>query len=99
MKRSAPQLAKDAQRVRGAIEQMFTRMARRHKYTTGLDLRAAAKAVVVAVLRAWREQDNKLLRVRLVVEAVELLELELQLGKEVDAFGAWAEFEAVARLV
>lgn len=84
--------------MRAAIEEMFTRMAKRHKYTTGIDLRAAAKAVVVAVRRAWKERDDKTARVVELTDAVDLLLLELQLGKDVNAFGRWPEFEAVARL-
>lgn len=74
-------------------------MAKKHKYTTGKDLRDAAKAVVVAVQRAWKAREDKLTRVLELTDAVDLLMLELQLGQEINAFGRWAEFEAVARLV
>jgi len=99
MSRELPKIAKDAQRVRAAIEVMFTRMARRHKYTTGADLRAAAKCVVVGTLRVWRSREEKVELARELVAAVDLLKLELQLGAEIQAFGRWAEFEAAVRLV
>lgn len=99
MREGIPQIAKDAQRVRAAIEQMFTRMTRRYKYPTGVDLRAAAKDVVVAAMRTWRERDNKRARAAELVESVDALMFELQLGKEVNAFGRWPEFNAVANLV
>lgn len=94
-----PKIAKDAARVRAMIEEAFTRMARRHKYTTGVDLRAAAKAVVVAVIRAWRAYDDKPARLRELSEEIDVLKLELKLGKDVDAFKSWKEFEAIVRLV
>jgi hypothetical protein len=99
VKREIPQIVKDAQRARVALEQAFTRMARRHKYTVGVDVRVAAKAVVVAALSAWRDRENRLARAGELCAAVDLLKLELQLGKDVDAFGAWREFEAIVRLV
>jgi hypothetical protein len=93
-----PKIVKDAQRVRAAIEQAFTRMARRHKYPTGTDIRAAAKAVVLAALRAWRDRDEKLPRVRELCASIDILKIELQLGMDVAAF-RWAEFEAIIDLV
>src|SRR5262245_48090049 len=99
MTEGLPQIAKDAQRARAAIEAMFSRMRHRYKYPTGLDLRAAAKAVVVAAMRTWREHDHKRARADELVEAVDMLLLELQLGKEINAFGSWPEFDAVSKLV
>jgi len=90
---------KDAQRARAAIEQAFTRMARRHKYSTGVDLRSAAKGVVLVALRAWRDPAGRLDRVRQLCEAVDALKVDLQLGKDVDAFRSFREFEAIVRLV
>jgi hypothetical protein len=94
-----PKISIDAQRARAAIEEAFTRMAHRHKWHTGADIRTASKAVVLAALRAWRDRDDKLARVRELCAAVDVLKLELQLGKDVNAFRSWAEFEAIIDLV
>jgi hypothetical protein len=80
------------------IEEAFTRMARKHKYTVGTDLRVAAKAIVVAGIATWRETEDKVARALELRAAIDTLELELQLGKDVGAFGSWNEFEAIVRL-
>lgn len=94
-----PKIAKDAQRVRAAINQMVMRMSRFHRYRAGSDLVAAAKAVVMAALRTWHSTDGKEARARELREAVDLLYLELQSGKDDGAYRSWAEFEAVVLLV
>lgn len=100
MSRNLPKIVKDAQRARAAIQQMTIRMARRHRYETGADLRAAAKHLVVTALRTFRAHgETKVELAQEVRHAVDLLKLELQLGKDVDAFGRWAEFVAVVELV
>lgn len=98
MRPDPPKLVKDAQRLRAMIEEAFTRMARRHKYPTGTDIRAAAKTVVMTALRAWRDREQRLAHASALIEAVDVLVAELQLGKDVDAFSNFNEFEAISRL-
>jgi hypothetical protein len=100
MSRTLPKIVRDAQRARAAIQQMSIRMAKRHRYETGADLRRSAKHLVVTTLRTFRAHgDAKVELAREIRDAVDLLKLELQLGKDVDAFGRWAEFVAVVELV
>jgi hypothetical protein len=98
VKSELPKIVKDAQRLRAAIEMAFTRMARRHKYSTGADIRGGAKTVVLAALRAWRDPEHRLARVEHLCDAIDSLKVDLQLGKDVDAFRSWAEFDAIVRL-
>src|SRR3954471_10714760 len=98
MRTELPRIVRDTQRARAAIEQAFTRMARRHRYPTGADLRAAVKLVVVLALRAWRDRENRLKHAGDLCEAVDVLKLELQLGKDVNAFASFGEFEAIVRI-
>jgi hypothetical protein len=98
MRSGIPQVVKDAQRLRAGVEEAFVRMKRRHKYLSGADVRAAAKRVVVLALRAWRDRENRLALARELGHAVDELKLELQLAKDINAFGSFREFEAIARL-
>lgn len=98
MRPGLPKLVKDAQRVRAMVEESFVRMARRHRYSTGADIRAAAKAIVLLALRAWRQPENRIALAADLCDAVDVLKVELQLGKDVGAFRSFAEFEAIVRL-
>lgn len=81
------------------IEGAVTRFARAHRYGSGADLRAAAKAVVQSVRSAWRNPELRLERVRSVSEAIDTLKEELQLAQGVRAFGSFREFDAIAKEV
>jgi hypothetical protein len=94
-----PQIVKDAQRMRAALEQAFTRMPRRYKYKIGTDLCATAKTIVFCGMSAWREPELRLEFAQQLDRQVRMLKLDLQLAKDVNAFGSWSEFEAIARLV
>lgn len=99
MRTELPVIAKTAARLRAAIETAWVRCARRHKYGIGTDLRDQATAVSRSVLRAWRDRNNQLQRVREVVIAIDDLKITVQLAKDVAAFASFEEFEVIARLV
>lgn len=99
MRSELPAIAKSAARLRAAIETAWTRCARRHKYGIGTDLRDQATTVQRCALRAWRDRNQQLQRVRELVIAVDDLKLTVQLAKDVAAFASFDEFEAIARLV
>lgn len=75
------------------------RFARFHKYNVGTDLRTGAMQVARCIHKAWRDPDQRLARVGELCSVVDDLKISLQLGKEVKAFGSFAEFEAIAKLV
>lgn len=81
------------------IEGAVSRFARSHRYLSGSDLRVSAKAVVMAVRAAWRDTEQRLLRVRELAAAVDDLKEQLQLCQGVRAFGSFREFEAIAKEV
>lgn len=99
MFKSLPPIARLAQRILADVENAVRRFPRYHKYTVGSDLRAQAMQVARCVHRAWRESDQKLERVRELAAAIDDLKISMQLGKQVNAFASFAEFEAIARLV
>jgi hypothetical protein len=94
-----PPIARDARRVLVSVETVVRRFSRYHRYAVGADLRREAMAVARAVDRAWRDQGNQVQRVRELAIAIDDLKLTLQLGKEVEAFQSFAQFEALAELV
>lgn len=96
---SLPPIAKAALRIRVMIEGAVSRFARSHRYLSGSDLRIAAKAVVMAVRRAWTEPEHRLERVRELAGTIDALKEELQLSQGVRAFGSFREFEAIAKEV
>ena len=87
--RSVPPIAKAAFRVRVMIEGAVSRFARSHRYLSGSDLRVSAKAEVMAVRGAWRDPEQRLLRVRELAAAVDDLKEQLQLCQGVRS-GTWA---------
>ncbi len=97
--RELPKIVKDAARVRAMIEVAVTGMSRKHKYASGLDLRVAARLVVVAALAVWRDRERKFASLSMLCTTIDGLKLDLQLAKDVDAFRSWNEFEAIVRLV
>ena len=71
---------------------------RYHKYSLGTELRHQAMEVCRLILRAADRRDEQLPRVQALVEAVDDLKLQLQLGKELQAFRSFNEFQAIAEL-
>jgi hypothetical protein len=95
----APPIARLSHRILADVENAVRRFARFHKYSTGADLRFYAMQVARSVHKAWRDPDQRLSRVLELCSAVDDLKISMQLGKQVRAFGSFAEFEALAKLV
>jgi hypothetical protein len=89
---------RDANRLLVAIEQAVRRFPRYHKYTLGTDLRRQAMNVCRLILRAADKGEDQVARVARVVDAVDDLKLQVQLGKELKAFASFSEFQAIAEL-
>ncbi|NCA71257.1 MAG: four helix bundle protein [Sphingobacteriia bacterium] len=77
---------RDANRLLLAIEQAVRQFPRDHKYTLGTDLRRQAMRVCQLILRAVNKGDDQLARVSWVVDAVDDLKLQIQLGKALQLF-------------
>lgn len=99
MNRELPPIAKLAMRVLACVEEAVTRFPRKHRYTLGSDLRSRAMGVARAAHMAWRDQARRQQRVLELALAIDDLKITLQLGKDVQAFRSFGQFEAVARLV
>lgn len=80
------------------IEQAVRRFPRYHKYTHGTRLREQAMGVARLAHRAWRDQAHRGMWTTKLVWAVDDLKLSLQLGKQIEAFVSFAQFDMLARL-
>ena len=92
-------LWRDANRLLLTIEQTVRDFPRYHKYTLGTDLRRQAMTVCRLVRRASPRGDDQFDRVTRLVEAVDDLKLQIQLGKELHAFQSFKQFQALTELV
>lgn len=95
---SLPPIVKAAERLLLAIEQAVRRFPRYHKYTHGTRLREQAMAIARLTHRAWRDPAHRAMWTTKLIWAVDDLKLSLQLGKQIEAFVSFAQFEMLARL-
>jgi hypothetical protein len=95
----APPIARLSHRILADVENAVRRFPRFHKYSIGADLRAHAMQIARCIHKAWRDPEHRLDRVAELCSAVDDLKISMQLGKAVKAFGSFAEFEALAKLV
>ena len=73
------------------------RFPRKHQHVVGEQLRRRAMKVWDTAQRAWIERDQQQRLVGMLVRRVDRLRLTMQLAKELQAYGSFAEFEALAR--
>ena len=90
-----PAIVKLSEVVLVALEQAVIGFARAHKYQTGADLRADARAVARCAQRAWRNASSE--TISHLSNAIDELKISLQLAKGVKAFKSFAQFETIAR--
>jgi hypothetical protein len=89
---------RDANRLLLAIEQAVRQFPRYHKYTLGTDLRRQAMTLFRLILRASDKGEDQGEHVARVLDAVDDLKLQIQLGKELQAFQGFGQFQAIAEL-
>lgn len=82
-----------------AVAQMRSRRIcpRRHKYSLVKDMRRLAMTISQLVRRAAPREDQ-VARVTRLVEAVDDLKLQIQLGNELQAFQSFKQFQAITDL-
>lgn len=93
-----PPIVKLAERLLLEIEQAVRRFPRYHKYAHGARLREQAMAVAQLSHRAWRDRKCQAQWTEKLAFAIDDLKLSLQLGKQIEAFSSFNQFEALARL-
>jgi hypothetical protein len=98
MSYSLPPIVKAAERLMLEIEQAVRRFPRYHKYTHGTRLREQAMAIARLAHRAWRDSAHRAMWTTKLIWAVDDLKLSLQLGKQIEAFVSFAQFDMLARL-
>jgi hypothetical protein len=93
-----PPIVKLAERVLLEVELVVRGFPRYHKYTIGSELREQARNAVRYAHRAWRDQARRPEWTGKLAFAIDDLKLSLQLGKQVQAFKSFRQFEVIARL-
>jgi len=90
---------RDTDRLLVLIEEAVRRFPRYHKYALGSDLRRQAMYVHRLLVRALNaqgpERPRQVERLNLVVDDLKLM---IQLGKEIQAFQSFRQFEEIAGL-
>jgi len=90
---------RDISRLLVLIEEAVRKFPRYHKYTLGSDLRRQAMNVHRLLVRALNAQGPERPRqVERLNLAVDDLKLMIQLGKEIQAFQSFRQFEEIAEL-
>ena len=91
-------LWRDAQRFLLEVELAVRAFPRYHKYTLGSDLRRQAMDVNRLVARAAQQGDavRRVALLERLVWQVEDLKMSVQLGKELQAFASFAQFQRLA---
>ena len=90
---------RDSSRLLVLIEEAVKRFPRYHKYTLGSDLRRQAMNLHRLLVRALNAQGPERARwVERLNLAVDDIKLMIQLGKEIQAFQSFRQFEEIAGL-
>ena len=97
MSYALPDVAKTAERLQAEIEQAVRQWPRFHKFSHGARLRDQIALVVQLANRAWRDQPNRMEWTERLVFAVDDLKSALQVGKQIQAFKSFEQFEMLAR--
>lgn len=98
MPSALPPIAKAAERLLLEVELVVRGFPRYHKYTIGSELREQAMNVVRLTHRAWRDRARQTEWTSKLAFAIDDLKLSLQLGKQVQAFRSFRQFEMIAEL-
>ena len=88
---------RDAEQLLVDIECAVRRFPRYHKYTLGSELRLLAARVLSCVTHAINHKEARSLWVERLATAIEELKLRLQLGKSLQVFASFTEFERLAK--
>jgi hypothetical protein len=93
-----PDIVKASERMLAQIELAVRGFTRYHKYAHGAWLRGQAMQVALSAHRAWRDRAHQPERIEQLSEAIDGLKVGLQLGKDIQCFASFAQFEMLARL-
>ncbi len=93
----APPIVKAAERLLLDIELAVRGWPRSHKYGAGKELRDVALQLATLSNLAWLEPSRREQHVRELVENVQRLKVLLQLGKRLQVFRSFGQFDQLAR--
>jgi len=99
MRSELPAIAKVAARVLATVEQTVLTFPRAHRYGVGARLQADAQDICERVNMAWRDRARSQHHVQELVWQIDRLKIRMQLGKDVNAFRSFRQFDALARIV
>ena len=97
MNQDLPEIVKCAERQLAEVHVAVERFTRANRYGYGVELKRQALQLASITTRAWREAPR---RRELVDELIHLLDdfkTYLRLGKQLQAFTSFRQFEALAR--
>ncbi len=80
------------------VEQAVRQFSRYHKYTVVSDLGKQSMGVIRLILRAYNAEGDRRRQVRRLVLAVDDLKVLVQLGKELQAFANFRQFQRISEL-
>jgi hypothetical protein len=98
MQRKDIPIWRDATQLLLAVEQAVRHFPRYHKYTLGTEMRQQAMKICQLVSRSWQDKARAPETLPRLVLAVDDLKIQLQLGRELQVFRNFAEFEKLAGL-
>ena len=94
-----PPVVKLAESFCVQMEQAVRRFSRYYKFTVGTELRLAAIRVAEIAHRAWRERASQSEWTKQLVEAIDTLQLRMQIARQLRVFASGAQFDAMMVVV
>ncbi len=93
-----PPIVKLAERLTKEVELAVRSFPRYHKYALGTDIRRQAMHVARLAHRTWRDRAHQVEWTGRLSIAIDDLKLSLQIGKQIEAFRSFEQFEHLGRI-
>ena len=97
MRQDLPDVVKVAERLMAEVHLAVRRFNRANRNDYGAELRRQAINLVSFALRAWWDVPNQARRADELIGKVDDFNAYLRLGKQLQAFASFAQFEALSR--
>ena len=97
MKMELPDIVQCAERLLAEVALAVRGFTRAHRYEYGVDLKQAAFKLATLTHRAWREAEKRAQLVDKLIRRIDQFATLLRLGKKLQVFASFGQFEALAR--
>ncbi len=94
-----PPIVQIGQRLQAELDSAVRRFRKDDRYDEGARMRALATDVRRIAYRAWNTRERRAVLLDELVDRVDDLKLEIQLGKENKSFPSFREFEKIWRSI